>query len=194
MLSGTAASQTLNMIAMKLIKPTKAEQISLKAYARLLSAIKEDKDVEQLAIKMMQVFNDLDQKDIDRIPRATILNYYRDMIKVLDHSQPGEPKHLIKINGTLYGLEPDIQFMERGAWVAIQELAAFIEKDDNLAAVMAILYRPVKGKVLKHRFYEIESYADEKQHTFEARKALFNEELTLAEVQSCLNFILTNQN
>lgn len=194
MLSGTAASQTLNMIAMKLTKPTKAEQISLKAYARLLSAIKEDKDVEQLAIKMMQVFNDLDQKDIDRIPRATILNYYRDMIKVLDHSQPGEPKHLIKINGTLYGLEPDIQFMERGAWVAIQELAAFIEKDDNLAAVMAILYRPVKGKVLKHRFYEIESYADEKQHTFEARKALFNEELTLAEVQSCLNFILTNQN
>ena len=191
--SVTVASQILNMIAMKLIKPTKAEQISLKAYARLLSAIKEDKDVEQLAIRMMQVFNDFTEQDIDRIPRASILKYYQDMIAVLDHSQPGEPKHLIKINGTLYGLEPDIQFMERGAWVAIQELAAFIEKDDNLAAVMAILYRPVKGKVYKRRFYEIESFVDEKQHTYEARKALFNEELTLEEVQSCLNFILTNQ-
>lgn len=182
------------MIVMKLTKPTKAEQISLKAYARLLSAIKEEQEIEQLAIKMMQVFNYLDQKDIDRIPRATILNYYRDIIKVLDHSQPGEPKHLIKIKGVLYGLEPDIAFMERGAWVAVQELSPFIEKDDNLAAVMAILYRPVKGKVYKRRFYEVESFVDEKQHTYEARKALFNDELTLAEVQSCLNFILTNQN
>ena len=181
------------MIAMKLTKPTKAEQISLKAYARLLSAIKEEKDVEQLAIRMMGVFNELPEQDIDRIPRASILNYYRDLIAVLDHSQPGEPKHLIKINGTLYGLEPDIAFMERGAWVAIQELSPFIEQGDNLAAVMAILYRPVKGKVYKRRFYEIESFVDEKQHTYEARKALFNEELTLAEVQSCLNFILTNQ-
>ena len=194
MLSVTVASQILNMIAMKLTKPTKAEQISLKAYARLLSAIKEEKDVEQLAICMMQVFNDLSEKDIDRIPRASILKYYQDMIAVLDHSQPGEPKHLIKIKGTLYGLEPDIAFMERGAWVAIQELSPFIEQGDNLAAVMAILYRPVKGKVYKHRFYEVESFVDEKQHTYEARKALFNEELTLAEVQSCLNFILTNQN
>lgn len=190
----TVVSQILNMIVMKITKPTKAEQISLKAYARLLSAIKEEKDVEQLAIKMMQVFNDLDQKDIDRIPRATILNYYRDIIAVLDHSQPGEPKHLIKIKGVLYGLEPDIAFMERGAWVAVQELSPFIEKDDNLAAVMAILYRPVKGNVYKRRFYEIESFVDEKQYTYEARKELFADELTLSEVQSCLNFILTNQN
>jgi hypothetical protein len=64
-------------------------------------------------------------------------------------------QRVIEVDGKKYGFEPNLSKMAYGAYLDITKHDTFTI-DDNWAKIMAILYRPIKGKV--GELYTIDAY------------------------------------
>lgn len=174
---------------MKLKTPKTLSNIRVREWGELLRIVKENKPVEEQTKDFIRVFNP--DADFRQIKKQQLVDFFESITKVMQHT-PGTFKEVIKINGRLYAFEPDPGNMEMGAIEDLTRLQDAPEQHGHLASIMAILYRPVK-KLMFRKYYTIESYVDEPQESFVARVALFDDELTAEEVQSCLFFMLQNQ-
>lgn len=173
-------------------KPDKRSNISLRQYSQVLRIIKDSDTLGQheIGYAFSLIWNDA--KLLVKEPHAGFIWYYNHMNMLLNTEKLVAPRQLIRIGKKLFGLEPDIQAIEWGAFEDISTLSKALEQGDNVARIMAILYRPVKRGYFK-KIYSLKPYTDEPQQSFEARVKLFNEELTLEEVQGAMAFFLANQ-
>lgn len=121
-------------------------------------------DLDKIGGKIIELFSD-NTEDVD------IQEYYR-----------------IDIDGTVYGLEPDFNKMELGAYIDMIPLLEDVTA--NIHRIMAILYRPVEDILLNgHTLtkYSIEGDADKK-----ARQDLFLKKMPYSVARAVANFMLAS--
>ena len=173
--------------------PKAKHQITINAYSKVLRAIKDHEGkLNDISFSKELAFIWNSQKDIERAKLSDINTYAERVLKVLD-SDAKPVKHVFRLDGVAYGLEPNISQMSWGAFEDAQSLSRSIEEGNNLARLMAILYRPVNGNVWLKKIYNIKGYNDEAQYQFERRAELFGKALSLCELDGVLSFFLTNQ-
>jgi len=102
-----------------------------------------------------------------------------------------EFKRMIKIKGRWFGLEPDIEQMEGGAFLDIDSL---IQQPTELVLhkIMSVLYRPVTLKVGRPNKegtkYTISSFVGESNAEKEARENLFLHEFDYHHAAGVIDF------
>lgn len=97
-----------------------------------------------------------------------------------------EDYRIVEVDGTEYGLVPNFDKIETGAYIDLLDLL----KQDSLTLhkIMAILYRPVITKA--YGLYTIERYSTEGAGVTETRAALFAKHLPYKVVVAVVNFML----
>jgi hypothetical protein len=172
--------------------PTKRANISLQKYSELLRIIKDcdGKCMHEIGASFAALWNS--QINVTHAPHSELLWYYNHIDYLINSEKEVAPRHIIRIGNQHYGIEPDMQAIEWGAFEDLAALCKAPEQSDNLARIMAILYRPIK-KVWFHKVYALDSYVNEKQVDFEKRVRTFDEALTMEEVQGAMAFFLSNQ-
>ena len=132
--------------------PESLSEITLEQYQKFDKINTEDnQDSNFLFHKTVEIFCNLDFKDIARIRLSSV----KDVIGQIDSVFGEKPKHKPRftLNGVEYGFIPDLDDMSLGE---------FIDLDDNITdwatmhRAMAVLYRPITFK--KGDKYLIEEY------------------------------------
>lgn len=162
------------------------EDLTLKEYAGLISHIKDIDDTTPRKICGVLYGAEIARK----IELADSLRVM-DMILKMKVPEGAELKRIIQINGANFGLIPDFQTMELGAFTDITELAKNMTQE-NILTIFAILYRPVKGIYSGGKYYNITEYETEDEATIKARAELFGDTLSGEELRAVLDFFLQN--
>ena len=122
------------------------------------------KDVEKISIKLMSIFhNDETEYSLDEL-------------------------RVISIDGVEYGLEPNFDKIETGAYIDLTSLLPDVES--NLHQIMAILYRPIVN--LKNGLYVLTEYSTEDDSIKKGREDIFLKKMPYSTVRSIVNFILSH--
>ena len=172
----------------------RTKKITLKKYSLALASIKKNgSDTIALGKELASIIDKLNDKKIDKLSVKQLEAYAKDFAEAIEQTK-SPLKEVLRINGKLYGFEPCVEEMESGAYTDICDLTKAIEEGDNLARVMAIMYRPIKkNSIFAKRAFNIISYVDEPKREFEERVKLFNEELYVNEVIGMLSFFLNER-
>ena len=154
------------------------EDVTLEKWIKLININDNDKSKE--ALETIALLSDIPKKLINQLgiqDVALILSKIAELQKKANSSL----KKIIEINGKRYGFHPSLSDITLGEYADIE---AFMKNDlqQNLANVMAILYRPVIEEG-ENGFYTIESYDGKIDKRAEEMKKLSSEQ-----VQSALVF------
>lgn len=131
--------------------PTSLSEIKLVQYQKFLSIAKENEESEFLQQKMVQLFCDIDLKDV-----ATIK--YKDVLEIISNINNlfNKENHFIqrfKIGGVEFGFIPNLDEMSTGEYM---DLDNYITDWETMHNAMAVLYRPITNKLGNK--YQIEEY------------------------------------
>jgi len=141
-------------------------------------------------IQLIASLNDLDVNDVRKLPIKEIDKVGAQILNVfLDKGDDYDIGHyaIIEIDGIKYGLEPNFNRMETGAYIDItQDILPNIE--ENLHKLMAVLYRPVIGP-LEGDGYSTTTYSKEDSKDVEKRADLFLEKMPYSTVKAVVNFM-----
>ena len=131
--------------------PTTLNDITLDQYQRYLSIAKDNQDTEFLTHKMIEIFCE--------IPLSQVVNIkYNDAIDIVNTINTifqTIPKHtqIFKLGKTEFGFIPNLQDISIGEFA---DLDKYLTNFDEFHKALAVLYRPITGKVADK--YEIEKY------------------------------------
>jgi len=135
--------------------------------------------------QLIAAFNGLDIKDVRSIPMDTIEDLGGKILKVLTSGEDYPTKKIVKIKGKEYGIEPDFDKIETGAYIDLETL---LRSDDlELHKIMAILYRPIKKKGFG--YYKLTEYSTEDETLKKEREALFLKYMPYSIVRQTVNFM-----
>lgn len=126
--------------------PQSYADITLKRYLQLQKELKnyEGEEDAQTAI-IIQHLTGLNVEQLGSVSNEGIQVIKAEILKFLgDVELPFQQK--VKIDGKLYGFEPNLSEMSYGAYVDITKYET-IQIDDNWPKIMNILYRPVTKEV-----------------------------------------------
>ena len=96
--------------------------------------------------------------------------------------------YVISINDKEYGLEPNFDKIETGAYIDLTELLNDVE--NNLHKIMAVLYRPIASR--KGSKYILTKYSTEDDDIRESREDEFLKSMPYLVVRAVVNFILSH--
>jgi hypothetical protein len=165
--------------------------MNLQNYSIALRCIKEaGDDLIKLGTSILIEIDGFTADEVKLLSTKSIEKRAIELGELFENTTP-QLKEIIKINGKLYGFDPHPEDMEHGAYSDICALAGAVEDADNVARIMAIMYRPITTRgIIKKRVYSIDSYVKESKQSFEDRVKLFNKELTAVEFIGVLSFFL----
>ena len=151
--------------------------VTLEKWLKLISIKTKSKSKE--AKKTIAALSDIPQKLIDELSIQDVA-LLLDKLAVMQNSKDTVLKKMITVEGVEYGFHPSLDSITLGEYADIE---TFIKNgiENNLANIMAVLYRPVKEK--KNKIYTIEAY----DGNIEIRAEVFKK-MAAEQVESALVF------
>ena len=131
--------------------PKTLDDITLAQYKRFLNIQKQTEESHFLNAKAIEVFCDVELKNVMRIKIADF-NNITNKINLLFEQKPSLVKQF-KINGIEYGFNPQLDDMTLGEYIDID---TYIGDWENMEKTMNVLYRPIVSKIKKR--YAIKEY------------------------------------
>ena len=131
--------------------PTSLEEITLQQYQKFLSIAKDNPESDFLQHKMVEIFCDIDLKDVAKISYKDVNEITTKLSSLF--TQKYEHKRTFKLNGVEYGFITNLDEITLGEYT---DLDKYISNWDMMHNAMAVLYRPITKK-LKDK-YQIEEY------------------------------------
>jgi hypothetical protein len=143
------------MAHIELTVPTKWSAVTLEKYLALQRDVKVyGEEQEGYIACLMHHLCGLSPQYINQIDTETFTSIKNDLIGFMGTTE-SPLQRIIDIDGKKYGFEPNLSKMTYGAYLDITKHDTFTI-DDNWAKIMAILYRPISGKV--GELYSIKAY------------------------------------
>jgi hypothetical protein len=131
--------------------PTNLSEIKLSQYQKFLAISKNNPEGEFLQQKMVQLFCDIDLKDVAQIKFRDVEKITTDILTMFTK----EHKFInrFKIGTVEFGFIPNLEDITLDEYV---DITTYINDFDNMHKAMAVLFRPIKAKIGSK--YEIEPY------------------------------------
>ena len=172
-------------------EPTSLMDVNLSVAIVYFKVMKLDLEPMEKIAQLIANMNNLDIADVKALPLVDLDRIGANILNLFQHND--EPHSLdayriIKIDGSEFGLEPDFNKMETGAYIDITALLTDV--DSNLHKLMAILYRPIKAR--KSTNYDLEVYSTEADSSVDQRADLMLRKMPYGVVRAVVNFILAN--
>jgi hypothetical protein len=143
------------MALVELTVPTKWSAVTLEKYLALQRDVKVyGEEQEGYIACLMHHLAGLSPQFINQIDTETFNSIKNDLIGFMSSTEM-PLQRVIDIDGVKYGFEPNLSKMAYGAYLDITKYDTFTI-DENWAKIMAILYRPIVGKV--GELYNIKAY------------------------------------
>jgi hypothetical protein len=136
----------------EILVPESLDEINLDQYQRFIKLnTKENEGSSFLMQKMIEIFCNLDLKDIAKIKYSSV----QTITQKLNHVFSKKTKLInkIKIGDTNFGFIPDLDNMTLGEYI---DLDTYFGDWDNMHKAMSVLYRPIKNS--RGDLYNIEDY------------------------------------
>ena len=148
-------------------------------------------DYERM-VQLIAAMSEVDIMHVRAIPFMELENIYATYTPLFTEMSEKEYKiedlRIIEIEGKKYGLEPDFNKMETGAFIDMGDLIQ--DPMANMHKIMAILFRPVVDS--KQLLYTITPYSTEDDRIKEAREELFLHSMPYSVARAAVNFIATH--
>jgi len=179
----------LQMKEIKISVPETLYDINIAGFM-VFSKIIKDKGMGDLdkAVEIIAGLNDIPTSDVRALDikvinelAAKIINlFYKD-----SREYSLDSLRQITVDGVEYGLEPNFDKIETGAYIDLTDLLEDIEA--NLHKIMAILYRPIAKR---HKgLYKLTTYSDEDDRIKAEREETFLKHMPYAVVRAVVNFM-----
>jgi hypothetical protein len=128
--------------------PDSLRQITLQQYQKFIKInTEENQNTHFLLQKMVEIFCDIDLKDIAKIKYTDVQNIVQHLNKVFDVKT--DLVKTFELNGVKFGFIPQLDDMTLGEYI---DLDTYLGDWDNMHKAMAVLYRPIeqerKGKYM----------------------------------------------
>jgi len=133
--------------------PTELKEIKLSQYQNFLKVVKSNDDNEFLNQKMVQIFCDIDLKDVAEIRFKDVTDITTNLTNMFDVKQH-KFINRFKLGGVEFGFIPNLEDITFGEYT---DLDTYIVDWDTMNKAMAVLYRPIIKNGLNGT-YEIEEY------------------------------------
>ena len=135
-----------------ILVPTSLSEITLEQYQKFeVLNTDENQDTNFLMHKMVEIFCNLDLKDVAKIKFNSVREILSDLNKLFDTKQDLITKFTLK--GVKYGFIPELDEMTLGEYIDLDEN---FTSWDSMHKAMAVLYRPIS--IEKGDKYQIEDY------------------------------------
>jgi len=136
----------------EILVPESLDEINLDQYQRFIRLnTKENEGSSFLMQKMIEIFCNLDLKDIAKIKYSSVQTITQKLNHVF--SKKTELIDKFKIGDTYFGFIPDLDNMTLGEYI---DLDTYFGDWDNMHKAMSVLYRPIKNS--RGDLYNIEDY------------------------------------
>ena len=115
-------------------------------YSKILEKNKDAENNEFLNKKALEIFCDMDYKDIDKLPFSSFNGVIEHLSSIISaESELVQKFRLIGTDGVEveFGFIPDLHKMSYGEY---KDLEMYIFDEQNMHKAMAVLYRPIKYK------------------------------------------------
>ena len=143
------------MAHIELTVPTQWSAVTLEKYLALQRDVKVyGEEQEGYVACLMHHLCGLSPQYLHQIDTETFVAIKNDLIGFMGTTEL-PLQRIIEIDGKKYGFEPNLSKMAYGAYLDITKYDTFTI-DENWAKIMAILYRPITGKV--GELYNIKAY------------------------------------
>jgi hypothetical protein len=131
--------------------PENLNEITLYQYQRFEKLIRDNEPSEFVNQKTIEIFCNIDLKDVARIRIAEVSEILKHISKLLQH----KPKltQTFKLGVYEFGFIPKLEDLTAGEYIDIENYLADIQ---TLHKAMAVLFRPIKHK--SNKLYTIEEY------------------------------------
>lgn len=133
--------------------PTELKEIKLSQYQNFLRIVKSNDDNEFLNQKMVQIFCNIDLKDVAEIRYKDVTDITSNLTNMFDVKQH-KFINRFKLGGVEFGFIPNLEDISFGEYT---DLDTYIVDWDTMNKAMAVLYRPIIKNGLNGT-YEIEEY------------------------------------
>ena len=149
---------------LKVIVPTSLSEITLEQYQRFARL---EGDEEFLTKKMLEIFCNVPIEELPNIRFKDVSNVSKHLRAMMEE----KPSITLKfsLNGHDFGFIPSLEDITYGEFVDIDNYLTDVE---NLHKTMAVLYRPIIGKVGK--YYVIEDYESSSKYCDTMKQAPMN--------------------
>ena len=127
---------------LELTIPTDLNEITLGQYQEFVKVKEGTNDNEMLAEKMIQIFCDIELKEIINIKFTEVQKLVAHFNKLFSETPKFTPT--FKIKDMEFGFIPDLQNISFGEYVDLEEN---LKSWDTYHKAMAVMYRPIKLKV-----------------------------------------------
>lgn len=136
----------------KINVPDSLKEIRLAQYQKFQKINnKENKDTTFISQKMIEIFCNIDLKDVANIKYSSVKNIIGELNKVFEEKTDLVPT--FNLNGINFGFIPILDDMTLGEYI---DLDTYLGDWENIHKAMNVLYRPIKFK--KGGKYNIENY------------------------------------
>lgn len=131
--------------------PENLNEITLYQYQRFEKLIKDNEPSEFVNQKTIEIFCNIELKDIARIRIAEVSEILKHLNELLQH----KPKltTTFKLGVYEFGFIPKLEDLTAGEYIDIEN---YLGDTQTLHKAMAVLFRPIKNKV--NKLYTIEEY------------------------------------
>lgn len=131
--------------------PENLNEITLYQYQRFEKLIKDNEASEFVNQKTIEIFCNIELKDIARIRIAEV----SEILKHLNELLQNKPKltQTFKLGVYEFGFIPKLEDLTAGEYIDIEN---YLSDTQTLHKAMAVLFRPIKSKV--NKLYTIEEY------------------------------------
>jgi hypothetical protein len=131
--------------------PTELSEIKLSQYQKFIKIAKDNEDGEFLRQKMVQIFCNIDLKDVATIKYKQVSEITAKMFE--QFTKKHQLIKSFKLNGKEFGFIPNLDDLKTGEYV---DLDTYIVDWDDIHKAMAVLYRPITRR--QGEKYLIEEY------------------------------------
>jgi hypothetical protein len=131
--------------------PETLSEITLSQYQKFDKLTKDNEQSDFVNQKTIEIFCDIDLKDVARIRLADV----SEILVHLDNVLKSQTKHILKfkLNGKEFGFIPKIEDITSGEYI---DLENYLSDMQTMHKAMAILYRPITAQT--NGLYVIEEY------------------------------------
>jgi len=138
--------------------PTNLNELKLFQYQKFLAIAKDNEDEEFLQQKMIQIFCDIELKDILKMKYKDINDITSSLNKMFTQNHTFINR--FKLDGIEFGFIPNLDNISFGEYT---DLDTYITDWNNMHKAMAVLYRPIIKKGINNT-YKISEYKGTEQY------------------------------
>ena len=143
---------------LELTIPTDLSEIKLSQYQKFIKIAKNNEDSEFLRQKMVQIFCNIDLKDVATIKYKQVNEITAKMFEQFTKNH--ELIKTFKLNGIEFGFIPNLDDLKTGEYV---DLDTYLMDWDEMNKAMAVLFRPIKEK--QGNKYIIQDYVGSQKYS-----------------------------